>query len=274
MPRVGRRLGSRPATGIWSVRASYGLFYDQFQNGAGHGLAGGDQRDAVGAVQSSSAAPGSTSRTRIWAARLPAPEHVRPAVDRLRARRRRQAAVRAELERRASSARCSSRYLVEVRYVGAAGKTPAAQRRGEPRRLRSWRDGAERRPPAHLRQLPRRRQRLRFLDHRDAAQHHELVVSAPARRACRGASADGSASTCRTGIRDVRLSLGDEPVRRRGQAAGRRERSGAESVRPRRRVRAVALRRAPSLRGQRELEADDRRTARRRRCAPSSAAGS
>ena len=40
---------------------------------------------------------------------------------------------------------------------------------------------------------------------------------------------------------------------RRGQAAGRRERPRAEPVRPRRRVRAVAVRRAPSLRRQREL---------------------
>ena len=86
----------------------------------------------------------------------------------------RQAAVRAELELSASSGRCSSRYLVEVRYVGARGTAPAAQRRGEPGRLRSRRDRAERRPAPHLRQLPGRRRHLRLLDDRDASQHHEL----------------------------------------------------------------------------------------------------
>ena len=50
MPRVGVAWDPT-GDGTWSVRASYGLFYDQFQNGVGHRVAGGDQRDAVGAVQ-------------------------------------------------------------------------------------------------------------------------------------------------------------------------------------------------------------------------------
>ena len=57
-------------------------------------------------------------------------------------------------------------------------------------------------------------------------------------------------------VEDARLSVVDEPVRRRGQAARRRERPRAEPVRSGRRGRPVAVRRAPRLRRQRELEAD------------------
>ena len=171
MPRVGRRLGSdrrRRLVGARELRALLRSVPERRR----HRVAGGDQRHAVRRSSTSSAAPASTSRTRISGARFPAPNtFVRP-VDRLRARRRRQAAVGAELERSACSARCSAATSSRSATSARPGTTPAAQRRSEPGRLRSRRDGAERRPPPHLRQLPGRRRHLRLLDHRDAAQHH------------------------------------------------------------------------------------------------------
>ena len=62
------------------------------------------------------------------------------------------------------------------------------------------------------------------------------------------------------------LSLGDESVGRGGEAAGGRERPRAESLRSRCRVRPVALRRAPPLRRQRELGAASCRCRRTGRC--------
>ena len=130
----------------------------------------------------------------------PGARDVRAAVDGVRDRSGRQAALRAELEpQRAARAggQLSGRGALRRRQ----GPQPAAQRRGEPGGLRAGRDRAERRSPPRLRQLPGRRRHLRLLDHRDAAQRHASSTTTPARPACRGASARASASTCRTGIR-------------------------------------------------------------------------
>ena len=162
-------------TGTWSVRASYGLFYDQFQNGSGTA-----SQVAISALpaaqfnQFSGAGP-ELPEPVSRAAPYPQPDtFVRPStvfaldVDA-------KPPYVAELER--------GRAALAVRPLprrGALrrrhGHAPAAQRRSEPGGLRSGRHGAERRPPPPLRQLPGRRRHLRLLDHRDAAQHHELVV--------------------------------------------------------------------------------------------------
>ena len=106
-----RASGSRgipTGAGVWSVRASYGLFYDQFQNGVGHRVAGGDQLHAVGAVQPVQRRGPQLPESRIRGARYPAPNtFVRPStVFTIDADG--EAAVRAGLERRACSARCST----------------------------------------------------------------------------------------------------------------------------------------------------------------------
>ena len=144
MPRVGFTFDPT-GDGRWSVRASYGIYFDQFQNGSGHGLAGGDQRavaDPVRAVQRRRAQlPESVPRSPRHPAR-----HVRPAVDRLRDGRQRQAALRAALEpERAALAvePLSGRSALRRRQ----GHAPAAQRRGQSGGVRPRRDRPERRSP-------------------------------------------------------------------------------------------------------------------------------
>ncbi len=154
------------------------------------------------------------------------------------------------------------------------GLAAAAQRRGEPGGLRAGRDRAERRSPPHLRQLSRRRRHLRLLDHRDADATSPARPTTPDRRACRGATARARLQRVVLVFEVARLSVGDEPLGRGGQAARRRERPRAESLRSRRRVRPVAVRRAASFRRERELGAAPAVRCARRRCARSSAAGS
>ena len=199
-----RGLGPDAARARWSVRASYGLFYDQFQNGAGTA-----SQVAISATpwaqfnQFSGAGLNFQNPYRRRAAARG--EHVRPAVHGLRARRGGEAAARAELERRACSDRCSTATSRKSATSAPTGRNLPAQRRGQPGGLRSRRDGAERGPPPHLRQLPRRRRHLRFLHDRDAEEHHPIELPRRCRRACRAASAAASASTRRTGIlADVR----------------------------------------------------------------------
>ena len=173
MPRVG--IAWDPAgDGRWSVRSSYGLFYEQFQNGAGT-----TSQVAISAIPAAQfnqySGAGLNFANPYQGREYPAPEHLRPAVDGVRDGRRREAALHAELERRrAAVARqpVSRRSAVRRRERVAA----AAQRRGEPGGLRARRDRAERRPAAPLRELPGRRRHLRFLDDRDAAEHHPLEL--------------------------------------------------------------------------------------------------
>ena len=80
MPRAG--LAWDPTgTGMWSVRAQLRPLLRSVPERRGHGVAGGGQRDAVRRSSTSSAAPGSISRTRTWGARFPAAGHVRAPVD-------------------------------------------------------------------------------------------------------------------------------------------------------------------------------------------------
>ena len=238
----------------------------------GHRVSGGDQRNAVGPVQSVQRRRSQLSES---VPRTPGAgaQHVRPAVDGLRPRRGGTSPVGAELER--------ERPALAPREVprrgplcGRGGREPPAQRRGQPCGVWSRRDGAERRPAAAVCQLPRRRGHLRFLDNRDAAQHHEVVLSrgpgehlAPLQRRHR-------LQRVVLVFENLRLSVSDESLGGCRQAARRRKRPGAEPVRSGRRVRSVALRRATPLRRQRELAADDLRHARPPRCGRSSADGS
>ena len=105
--RAPARSGTRPE-GMWSVRASYGLFYDQFQNGAGTA-----SQVAISATPwaqfNQFSGAGLNFQNPYGGAPLPAPNtFVRPStVFALDADA--ETAARAELERRACSARCSTR---------------------------------------------------------------------------------------------------------------------------------------------------------------------
>ena len=168
--------GIRPATGVWSVRASYGLFYDQFQNGAGTA-----SQVAISATPwaqfNQFSGAGLNFQNPYQGRAIPRPGDVRPPVHGVRARSGGQAASCRRTGTSASSARCSTRTSSKSATSARPASGSAAQRRSEPRRVRSRRDGAERRPAAHLRQLPGRRQRLRLLDGRDAAEHRAIELS-------------------------------------------------------------------------------------------------
>ena len=249
--------------GMWSVRASYGLFYDQFQNGSGTA-----SQVAISATPwaqfNQFSGAGLNFQNPYHGRALSRAEHVRAAVDGVRARRRREAAVRCRTGTSSVQRSLFDRYLVEVRYVGADGH--ATCRATSRRTRRSSVPAPRRRTPTAAASTPTAR-----------------PTAAPAisrRSRCCGTSRSSQLSR-RPGeplaalrrrrrlqrvvlvLEVARLPVGDEPLRRRGQAARRRERPGAESVRPRRRVRAVAVRRAPSLRRQRELGAARCRPARR-----------
>ena len=106
--------------GVWSVRASYGLFYDQFQNGAGTA-----SQVPVSSIpwaqfnQFSGAGPQLPES--VSGPRLSRAEHVRAAVHRVHASTRRRSRPTRRTGTSASSARCSTGTCVEVRYVGAKG---------------------------------------------------------------------------------------------------------------------------------------------------------
>ncbi|HEX2446386.1 MAG TPA: TonB-dependent receptor [Vicinamibacterales bacterium] len=119
MPRVGAAWDPT-GTGTWSVRASYGLFYDQFQNGAGTA-----SQVAISAtpwaqfVQFSGA--GLNFQNPYQGRQMPAPEtFVRPStVFALDADTRPPYVQNWNVSVQRS---LFDRYLIEVRYVGAAGR--------------------------------------------------------------------------------------------------------------------------------------------------------
>ena len=128
MPRVGLRLGSHRRR-AWSVRASYGLFYDQFQNGSGTA-----SQVAISAMPRGAVQPVQRRRAQlpepVSRAPVRAPDtFVRPSTVFAHGRRR-EAAVRAALEpeRAAVAVRAATRRGALRRRRRHA---PAAQRRGQ-----------------------------------------------------------------------------------------------------------------------------------------------
>ena len=97
MPRVGVAWDPT-GDGLWSVRASYGLFYDQFQNGAG--TASQVPISAMPWAQFNQFSGAGLNFQNPYAGHASAGAgHLRAAVDGLHHRRERKAALRAELER-------------------------------------------------------------------------------------------------------------------------------------------------------------------------------
>ncbi len=239
-------------SGVWSVRGAYGLFYDQFQNGAGT-----SSQVAISAtpwaqfVQFSGAG---LNFQNPYLGRPPARGgYVRPAVHGLRARPRGEAAVRAELERRASNARSSAgmSWRLDTSAPGA-GTCRGTSRRTLPCSVRERR----RRMPTGVGSMPAARRTAapaRCPPSRCCGASRDRVIRR-VRRASRGASATRGVQRVVLVLANVRSSLRDESFRRGGAAARRRERSGAESVRSRRRMGSVLVRRAASHRRQRELD--------------------
>ena len=254
MPRAGVAWDPT-GRGLWSVRASYGLFYDQFQNGVGHGIPGGDQRDAVGAVQSvqrrGSQLPEPVSRGAHCRRRTRSSGR-RPS-SRSTPRRRPPSVQNWNVERAAVAPRAatSSKSAMSARRERTSRATSRPTRRSTaPARRRRMPTAGACMPTALPTAAPATSRRSRCC----GTSRSRRITRA--RRASRGGFGGGIGFNVSYWYsRTLRLSVGDEPLRRRGQAARRRERPGAEPVRSGRGVRSVALRRASPLRRQRELEA-------------------
>ena len=221
-----------------------------------HGLAGADQLDPVGAVQPvqrrRAELPEPVRRTRLSGA-----EHLRPPVDGVRAstrtpsRRTRRTGTSSVAARR-----CSTRYLLEVALCRRArAATCRATSKTNPAVFGpgATAQNADRRriyancPPTAAPATSRRSRCCRYITH---SNYHAGQVSVSRRY-----SAGRRVQRVVLAFEVDRRAVVDEPVGRGREAARGRERPRAEPVRPRRRVRSVAVRRAAPVRRERELGA-------------------
>ena len=272
MPRVGA-VWDPTGNGVWSRPGELRALLRPVPERLRHGVAGRHQRDALGAVRPVQRRRPELSEP-VSGPPLPAPEHVCAAVDRVRARSRGQAAVRAELECRhpavARSRDTSSKSATSAR---PAGIFRATSKRTPP----SMALAPRRRTPTGDASTPTVPPTASACDFSTVAMLRNITSSSLSGRPGECLAALWRSARLQRVVlvlAHLRLSLGDEPLRRRGQTAGRRERPGAESVRPRRRVRARrsstrAIASSPARVGSRRFP-----IARRSRSAQSSAAGS
>ena len=252
MPRVGVAWDPT-GEGRWSVRSSYGLFYDQFQNGAGT-----SSQVAISAIPSAQfnqfSGAGLNFANPYQGRPYPAPNtFVRPstvfAMD-VDAKPPYSQNWNLSIQRS-----LRDRYVVEVRYVGATGSRLPRNVEANP---------AVYGPGATAQNADRRRIYANCpadggtCDFSTIAMLRNITSSnfnsgqfSVSRRFSDGFGFNVSVLA----LEIARPPLGDEPVRRRRQAARRRERPGPESVRPGRGIRTVTIRCQTPLRGQRQLGA-------------------
>ena len=195
MPRVGA-VWDPAGNGIWSVRASYGLFYDQFQNGSGTA-----SQVAISATPwaqfNQFSGAGLNFQNPYQGRTLPAPNtFVRPStVFALDPEARPPAVQNWNVGIQRSIA---EKYLVEVRYVGATGKNlPATSKPIPPSMglapLRRTPTGDESTPTVPPTAVPAISRPSRCCE---TSRTRRIT---PARPSSRGALAERSASTCRIG---------------------------------------------------------------------------
>ena len=252
MPRIGVAWDPT-GDATWSVRANYGLFYDQFQNGAGSA-----SQVAISATPwaqfNQFSGAGLNFQNPYQGRPLPSPDtFVRPAT-----------VFALDVDAKPPYAQhwnagvqraLFDRYVVEVRYVGAAASRLPRNVEANP---------AMYAPGATAQNADRRRIHANCPADGGTCDFSTIaMISNIASASYHGGQASlGAPLLHRRRLQRVvlvlavvRLPVGDEPVGRRGEAAGRRERPGAEPAGPRGGVRAVAVRCAASLRRQRQLAA-------------------
>ncbi len=254
MPRVGVAWDPT-GTGTWAVRGSYGLFYDQFQNGSG--TASQVAVSAIPAAQFVQFSGAGLNFQNPYLGRPPvfADTFVRPStvfaldVD----------AKPPKVQNWNLGVQRSlfDKYLVEVRYVGADATHLPRNVEANP---------AVYGPGATAQNADRRRVYANCPADGSACDFSTIAML---RSVARSRYHSGQFSVSRrfgdaVGFNVSVLALeidgspvGDEPLRCCGQTARRRERPRAESLRPRGRVGTVPVRRAPSSCGERQLAAAD-----------------
>jgi hypothetical protein len=151
MPRIGLALDP-DGKGFWSIRASYGIFYDPFSNGAN--LATQAPISSVPWGEFFQLTGTNVPFLNPYANNPRPPEQYLPDTDYgCRAGQRGQTSIRAGLEF-LRAARSAQRLRLGSPLRGDEGNASAAKRRRKSSRLRPRCDRVERRPTADLRRLP------------------------------------------------------------------------------------------------------------------------
>ena len=199
MPRVG--LAWDPTgSGNWSVRSSYGIFFDQFMNGS-NGASQVPISSLPAAQFNQFSGQGFNFAGSVQRTHLPGREHLRAAFDGLRSRQGCEAAVLTELELERSAL---ARRQVPGRSALCRHERDAfaAQRGRQSGRVWSGCHGSERGSPAYLRATVRPTGARATFPRSECCATSRTRRMRPARRASRADSLPGSDSMCRTGIRN------------------------------------------------------------------------
>ena len=264
-PGVGsHRLAVRP-----SIRAAYGIFYDSFTNGVGGPLQA--PLSALPWTQARQLSP-PINFTDPWNGQNPFTPNSFPQPTTVLTVENGMRPPYAQNWNFSVQRSLAATILLDVRYIGNKGTRLPRMIEGQSGGLWAGRHVGQCRPAPALRRLPRAAGPLRLRVGRTDHRLHQFHLSRGAGRAVAPLLERPRVSGLVHVFEVARLRLELQRGGLGAAAGGRRKRPGAESVRPERGARAVAVRRAPPVRVERQLRDSVRRTGRLR--APLSPAGS